>query len=117
MGRDADQSSRQNESMSMYFTKSQGLFSPRNAVRDVSNGSKQNKTFVSRDIKPSGQMTQRYNALMSHSQMGYKELYQSKQYSNDRTSSMGGGSLQGGDSMVNIVEFEDNISPKSRGRF
>ena len=49
--------------------------------------------------------------------MGHKELYLSKQFSNERTSSMGGGSLQGGDSMVNIVEFEENISPKSRGRF
>ena len=47
--------------------------------------------------------------------MGHKELYLSKQFSNERTSSMGGGSLQGGDSMVNIVEFEENISPKSRG--
>lgn len=29
---------------------------------------------------------------------------------------MGRGSLQGGDSMVNIVEFEENRSPQSRGR-
>jgi hypothetical protein len=29
---------------------------------------------------------------------------------------VGRGSLQGGDSMVNIVEFEENRSPQSRGR-
>ena len=27
---------------------------------------------------------------------------------------MGGGSLQGGDSMVNIVEFEEQLSPKRK---
>ena len=43
-------------------------------------------------------------------------LYLSKQFSGERTSSAGGASLHGGDSMVNIVEFEQNTSPQSRGR-
>lgn len=47
--------------------------------------------------------------------MDRNQLYLSKQFSNERTSSVGGGSLHG-DSMVNIVEFEENASPNSRGR-
>lgn len=48
--------------------------------------------------------------------MDRNQLYLSKQFSHERTSSVGEGSLQGGDSMVNIVEFEENVSPTSRGR-
>ena len=47
--------------------------------------------------------------------MNTNQLYLSKQFSNERTSSAGGGSIAGGDSMVNIVEFEENTSMKSRG--
>ena len=53
---------------------------------------------------------------MSQQQLDRNQLYLSKQFSGERTSSVGGGSLQGGDSMVNIVEFEEHTSPKSRGR-
>ena len=48
--------------------------------------------------------------------MDHNQLYLSKQSSNERTSSMGACSLQGGDSMVNIVEFEETVSPRRRSK-
>lgn len=87
----------------MYFARSQGLFSPRNR------GDVTNKSMIANGLK--GSKTTRHAVFMSQQQFNRQELYLSKQFSNDKTSSMGGGSLQGGDSMVNIVEFEENASP------
>ena len=94
------ESSRHNESMSMYFAKSQGMFSPRNR------GENTTKSFIANANK--GSVTTRHQVFMSQQQLDRNQLYLSKQISGDRASSLGGGSLQGGDSMVNIVEFEEN---------
>ena len=108
-------SSRHNESMSMYFARSQSkqkqndshmMFSPRNRVQN-----NVTKSFIA-NAKRS--MTKSSQVMMSQQQMDRNQLYLSKQFSNERTSSLGRRSLQGCDSMVNIVEFEEDRSNKSR---
>ena len=94
-------SSRHNESMSMYFARSQGMFSPRTKADP------QSKSFIAK-----GSNTARHQVFASMQGMDRNQLYLSKQFSHgQRTSSAGENSLQGGDSIVNIVEFEEQISP------
>ena len=101
-----DDSSRHNESMSMYFARSQGVFSPRLRADQSA------KSFATK-----GSKTSRPQVFLSQQTMDHNQLYLSKQQSsNERTSSMGACSLQGGDSMVNIVEFEENVSPRRRSK-
>lgn len=107
-------SSRHNESMSMYFARSQSklkhndshmMFSPRSKA--------QNNTTKSFVAKAKRSMTKNSQVMMSQQQFDKNQLILSKQFSNERTSSLGRQSLQGCESMVNIVEFEDTMD-KSR---
>lgn len=97
-----DESSRHNESMSMYFAQSHSIFSPR--IR----ADKSAQSFATK-----GSKTSRPQIFQSQS-IDRNQLYLSKQFSGERTSSVGDESLHGGDSMVNIVEFEETMSPKRK---
>ena len=74
-------SSRHNESMSMYFAHSQMMFSPRIKADNSA------KSFVTK-----GSRTSRPQVFQSQT-IDRNQLYLSKQFSGDPTSSVGGGSL------------------------